>query len=90
MGPKKDLIQLWKDATLKAGLRFGVTTHLSRSYSWLNTANQSDTKGRKKGVPYDGAQGKAAGLYPLMMDKAPIHAPHSMLPKSGEIIGQKE
>jgi alpha-L-fucosidase len=64
MGPKKDLIQLWKDATLKAGLRFGVTTHLSRSYSWLNTANQSDTKGRKKGVPYDGAQGKAAGLYP--------------------------
>ena len=48
MGPKKDLIQLWKDATVKAGLRFGVTTHLSRSYSWLNTANQSDTKGRKK------------------------------------------
>ena len=34
---------------LKAGLGFGVTTHLSRSYSWLNTANQSDTKGRKKG-----------------------------------------
>ena len=64
MGPKKDLIQLWKDATLKAGLRFGVTTHLSRSYSWLNTANQSDTKGRKKGIPYDGAQGKAQGLYP--------------------------
>ena len=64
MGPKKDLIKLWKDATHKAGLRFGVTTHLSRSYSWLNTANQADTKGPKAGVPYDGAQGKAKGLYP--------------------------
>jgi alpha-L-fucosidase len=64
MGPKKDLIKMWQDATLKAGLRFGVTTHLSRSYSWLNTANQSDTKGSKKGVPYDGAQGKGKGLYP--------------------------
>ena len=64
MGPKKDLIRMWKEATDKAGLRFGVTTHLSRSYSWLNTANQSDTKGSKKDVPYDGAQGKALGLYP--------------------------
>ena len=48
MGPKKDLIQLWKDATVKAGLRFGVTTHLSRSYSWLNTANQADKKDVKR------------------------------------------
>ncbi len=64
MGPKKDLIRMWKDATHKAGLRFGVTTHLSRSYSWLNTANQADTEGPKKGIPYDGAQGKAKGLYP--------------------------
>lgn len=78
MGPKKDLIGMWREATLKHGLRFGVTTHLSRSYSWLNTANQSDTKGPKKGVPYDGAQGKAKGLYP-----SPVHndthrrAPHN-------------
>lgn len=64
MGPKKDLIGMWREATLKAGLHFGVTTHLSRSYSWLNTANQADTKGPKKGVPYDGAQGKGKGLYP--------------------------
>lgn len=64
MGPKKDLIGMWRAATLKAGLRFGVTTHLSRSYSWLNVANQADTKGVKKGVPYDGAQGRGKGLYP--------------------------
>ncbi len=80
MGPKKDLIRMWKDATHKAGLRFGVTTHLSRSYSWLNTANQADTKGTKKGVPYDGAQGKARGLYPTndgqsTHPRAPFDAP---------------
>jgi len=63
-GPHKDLIGMWREATLKAGLRFGVTTHLSRSYSWLNVANQSDSEGPLKGVPYDGAQGKGVGLYP--------------------------
>ncbi len=64
MGPKKDLIRMWKEAADRAGLRFGVTTHLSRSYSWLNVANGSDAKGPMMGVPYDGAQGKARGLYP--------------------------
>ena len=64
MGPKKDIIGMWREATMKAGLRFGVTTHLSRSYSWLNVANQSDKLGPKKGIPYDGAQGQGKGLYP--------------------------
>ncbi len=79
MGPKKDLIGMWRDATLKAGLRFGVTTHLSRSYSWLNTANGADSEGPMKGVPYDGAQGEGEGLYPPKHDdthtRAPFNAP---------------
>lgn len=79
MGPKKDLIGMFREATLKHGLRFGVTTHLSRSYSWLNTANLSDTKGSKKGVPYDGADGEGRGLYPPKHDdihqRAPINPP---------------
>ncbi len=80
MGPKRDLIQAWREATLKAGLRFGVTTHLSRNYSWLNTANQADTSGPLKGVPYDGAAGKAPGLYPAndgqsTHPRAPFKAP---------------
>ena len=36
MGPKKDIVGLWRNAALKHGLRFGVTTHLARSYSWFN------------------------------------------------------
>ena len=79
MGPKKDIIKLWREATLNAGLHFGVTTHLSRSYSWLNTANGADSKGPKKGVPYDGAQGEGVGLYPPKHKdthpRAPLNAP---------------
>jgi len=31
MGPKRDVTGLWREATLKQGLRFGVTTHLARA-----------------------------------------------------------
>ena len=54
MGPKMDLIGMWREAALKHGLRFGVTTHVARSYSWMNVANQSDTVGPLAGLPYDG------------------------------------
>jgi alpha-L-fucosidase len=54
MGPKKDLIGLFREATLKAGLRFGVTTHLARAWSWLQTNKDHDRSGPYKGVPYDG------------------------------------
>ncbi len=67
MGPKKDLIGMFRKATLKHGLHFGVTTHLARSYSWLQTSHGSDSAGPLKGVPYDGADPKYEELY---------HPPH--------------
>jgi len=79
MGPKKDLIGIWREATLKQGLRFGVTTHLSRSYSWLNTSKLADTKGPMEGVPYDGNDPEYAELYHEKHDdihqRAPLNAP---------------
>ena len=54
MGPKKDLIGMFREASLKHGLHFGVTTHLARSYSWLQTSHGADSEGPLKGVPYDG------------------------------------
>jgi alpha-L-fucosidase len=62
-GPKRDLVGEFRDATLKHDLRFGVTTHLARSYSWLQTSKKSDKKGPKAGVPYDGADPKYESLY---------------------------
>ena len=36
---KRTSFGLWKQAATRYGLRFGVTEHLERSYSWLNTTN---------------------------------------------------
>ncbi len=80
MGPHKDITGMWKEATLKAGLKFGVTTHLSRSVSWLNVAKGSDSKGPLKGVPYDGVDPEYAELYLSVPygdthQRAPFNAP---------------
>lgn len=63
MGPKKDIVGLWRKATLKHGLRFGVTTHLARAYSWFQVSHGADKKGSHKGVPYDGNDPKYEDFY---------------------------
>jgi len=63
MGPKMDITGMWREATLAAGLRFGVTTHLARSYSWLNTSKGADKHGPLRGVSYDGADPAWQDLY---------------------------
>ncbi len=68
MGPKKDLIGMMREASLKQGIHFGVTTHLARSYSWLQPSHNADKKGPLKGVPYDGADPAKQDFY---------HPPHS-------------
>ena len=40
MGPKRDTIQEWKDATAKHGLKFGVSTHLYWAPRFFNAARQ--------------------------------------------------
>lgn len=54
IGPKKDIVGLWAEAARKHGLRFGVTEHLERAYSWFNTNKGADKTGPKAGIPYDG------------------------------------
>jgi alpha-L-fucosidase len=63
MGPKKDIIAMWRKAALRHGLRFGVTTHLARSYSWFQTSHGADKEGPYKGVPYDGRDPNYRDLY---------------------------
>jgi alpha-L-fucosidase len=63
MGPKKDIVGLWAAAARKHGLKFGVSEHLERSYSWFNTNKGSDKTGALAGVPYDGANPRFADLY---------------------------
>jgi len=63
MGPRKDIVGIWAEAARKHGLRFGVSEHLERSYSWFNTNKRSDTNGPLAGVPYDGNDPKHADFY---------------------------
>ncbi|HXG92017.1 MAG TPA: alpha-L-fucosidase [Blastocatellia bacterium] len=63
MGPKKDIVGLFRKAALKHGLRFGVSDHLWITYKWFSVARGSDKTGPYAGVPYDGADPRYADLY---------------------------
>ncbi len=62
-GPKKNVVEMFRQAARKRGLRFGVSEHLSNSYNWFATSHRSDKQGPLAGVPYDGNDPKFADLY---------------------------
>jgi alpha-L-fucosidase len=49
MGPKRDIMAEYRDATKRAGLRWGATTHLARADQWFQSNKNSDAGGA-----YDG------------------------------------
>ena len=61
VGPKKDLIGGWANAARAEGLKFGVSIHAGRTWSWYEPAQGSDPAGPLKGVPYDGKLTAADG-----------------------------
>lgn len=63
MGPKKDIVALWKNAVAKYGLPFGVTEHLGATFSWYRTNKGSDKEGMYAGIPYDGNNSEFEELY---------------------------
>ena len=63
MGPRKDIVGMWKKAADKHGLKFGISDHLWISYKWFSTSKGSDKKGPMAGVAYDGADPKNFEYY---------------------------
>lgn len=63
MGPKKDILGMWKQAARNHGLKFAVSDHLWISYKWFSTSKGSDKTGAFAGVPYDGADPKNYEYY---------------------------
>jgi alpha-L-fucosidase len=63
MGPKKDIVGMWRKAAHDHGLRFGVSDHLWISYKWFAVSHMSDKGGPLAGVPYDGADPRWSDLY---------------------------
>ena len=54
VGPKKDILALWKAAADKFGMPFGISEHLGASFSWWRVNKGCDKHGPYAGVPYDG------------------------------------
>jgi alpha-L-fucosidase len=63
MGPKKDIVGMWKQAVQKHGLKFAISDHLWISYKWYSSSKGSDSKGAFAGVSYDGADPKNFEYY---------------------------
>ena len=45
MGPKKDIVALWKAAASRRGLPFGLTEHLGATFSWYKFNKGQDKEG---------------------------------------------
>jgi alpha-L-fucosidase len=73
MGPKKDIVGLFREAARAEGLRFGVTEHVWGSYNWFMTNKGADKQGPYAQVPYDGNDPANQDLY---------HPPHAAAPKA--------
>ncbi|HAX96094.1 MAG TPA: alpha-L-fucosidase [Prolixibacteraceae bacterium] len=54
VGPRKDIVGLWKAAAEKRGLPFGLTEHMGATFSWWGVNKWCDYTGPFAGVPYDG------------------------------------
>jgi alpha-L-fucosidase len=63
MGPKKDIVGLWRKAAIDEGLKFGVSEHLWITCKWFSTSHGHDVLGPDAGVSYDGADPKNFDLY---------------------------
>ena len=63
MGPKKDIVGMFKKAADKHGLKFGISDHLWIAYKWFSTSKGSDKDGQFAGIHYDGADPKNFSLY---------------------------
>jgi alpha-L-fucosidase len=61
IGPKKDIVAGWSKAARARGMKFGVTLHAARNWTWFEVAQGADKQGPLAGVPYDGNMTKAAG-----------------------------
>jgi len=61
LGPHRDLIGDWARAARRNGLRFAVSVHCSRAWSWYEPAQGADAEGPLAGVPYDGKLTRADG-----------------------------
>jgi len=62
-GPHQNIVGKWETAVRKAGLHWGITSHLERSWNWFRLSHGADKSGPYQGVPYDGADPNNKHIY---------------------------
>lgn len=65
VGPKKDIVGIWKQTADKYGMPFGIGFHATPARTWgqfMPVRYSSDRTGPYAGVPYDALQTKADGV----------------------------
>ena len=73
MGPKKDIVGLFRKAARDHSLKFGVSEHVWGSYNWFAVNKSADKDGPLAGVSYDGNDPANYDLY---------HDPHPITTKA--------
>lgn len=63
VGPKKDILAMWKSAADRFNMPFGVTEHLGASFWWWSVNKGCDREGPYAGVPYDGNDPEYRSFY---------------------------
>ncbi len=63
IGPRKDIVGLWRAAAQTYSLPFGLSEHLGASFNWFAVNKDSDKTGPYAGIPYDGNDPNFADLY---------------------------
>jgi alpha-L-fucosidase len=83
VGPKKSIVGGWEKAARAAGLKFAISSHGDRAWSWYQNAQLADPSGPLAGVRYDGlltkAQGK--GLWWEGLDPQDLYAQYHLMGK---------
>jgi len=89
-GPKRDLVGEFRDATRKHDLRFGVTTHLARTYSWLQTSHgaEKEATANRFGGIRDVESFVPGDLRFVVKDDHTLHAFLMAYPEKGELTIQ--
>ena len=62
IGPKTDIVGRWEKAARAAGLKFAITSHGDRSWSWEQESQGSDPTGPFAKIQYDGRISKSEGI----------------------------
>lgn len=79
VGPKKDILALWKAAADQFRMPFGLSEHLGASFTWWRVNKGCDKFGPYAGVPYDGNDPAYQDFYFANQEHG-TDDPHNIMP----------